>query len=298
MSNSSGPLPLKTLRLKALREEEMMFPVGASTSGVRRLQRRRPPSPPSRRKTKRGLREEGIMRRKRKGKPILQVLLIASLAINTTLSFVILANRNRMGQPTEKKESVATPAVITLEGATVESKVPTAASPVSQPRPLVAKKTVAPEATARRYAPARMESPSRERDEISFFPTPALYRLQRDTVLVTRRDGARILIPQGTLVRVAGISRDDRALVVSHRGNPDGLIARSSLEQIPDELAERVVPDSSAPLRKAMVNAPRRAADTSGPFRLSGGPYGGSIGLSGAQIFVGQNGQISGSLSR
>ena len=110
-----------------------MFPVGASTSGVRRLQRRRPPSPPSRRKTKRGLREEGIMRRKRKEKPILQVLLIASLAINTTLSFVVLANRNRMVQATERKESVAAPAVITLEGATVESKVPTAANPVSQP---------------------------------------------------------------------------------------------------------------------------------------------------------------------
>ena len=95
------------------------------------------------------------MRRKRKEKPILQVLLIASLAINTTLSFVVLANRNRMVQATEKKESVAAPAVITLEGATVESKVPTAASPVSQPAPLVAKKTVAPEATVRRIAPAR-----------------------------------------------------------------------------------------------------------------------------------------------
>ena len=39
----------------------------------------------------------------------------------------------------------------------------------------------------------------------------------RDTVLVTRRDGARILIPQGTLVRVAGITQDDKALVVSQR---------------------------------------------------------------------------------
>ena len=291
MSNSSGPLPLKTLRLKPLREEEMMFPVEASTSGVNRLQRRRPPSPPSRRKTKRGLREEDIM--KRKGKPILQVLLIASLAINTTLSFVILANRNRTGQPTERKDSVAAPAVVTLEGATVESKVPTAANPVSQPAPVVAKKTVAPEATVRKIAPARMESRSGERDEISFFPTPTLYRLQRDTVLITRRDGARILIPQGTLVRVAGISRDDKALILSRKGNPDGLIARSSLQQIPDE---RVV--SSAPLQNAMVNAPRRAADKSGPFRLSGGPYGGSIGLGSAQIYVGQNGQISGSLSR
>ena len=295
MSNSSGPLPLKMLRLKPLREEEMMFPVGASTSGVRRLQRRRPPSPPSRRKTKRGLREEGIMRRKRKGKPILQVLLIAALAINATLSFVVLANRNRMVQATERRETVAAPAVITLEGATVESKVPTAANPVSQSTPLVAKKKVAPEATVRREAPAKRETASSERDEISFFPTPSLYRLSRDTILVTRSNGARILIPQGTLVRVAGITPDDKALVVSRKGNPDGLIARSSLEQI---AYERVVPDSSASLQNAVINAPRRAADTSGPFRLSGGPHGGSIGLGGAQIFVGQNGQISGSLSR
>jgi hypothetical protein len=295
MSNSSSPLPLKTLRLKPLREEEMMFPMGASTSGVRRLQRRRPPSPPSRRKTKRGLREEDIMRRKRKGKPILQVLLIASLAINTTLSFVVLANR-RMRQPTAKKESVAAPAVITLEDATVESKVPTAANPGPLPNAsLDAKKTVAPKATVRRKAPAKRETASSERDEISFFPTPSLYRLQRDTVLVTRRNGARILIPQGTLVRVAGITPDDKALVVSRKGNPAGLISRSNLEQIADE---RVVPDSSASLQKATATAPRQAADTSGPFRLSGGPYGGSIGLGGAQIFVGPNGQVSGSLSR
>ena len=253
MSNSDGPWPLKSLRLKSLREEEVMSPVGASTSGVKRLQRRRPPSPPPRRKTKRGLREEGIMRRTRKEKPILQVLLIASLAINTTLGFVVLAKRNRMVQATERKEPVAAPAVITLEGATVESKGPTAANPASQKVPSVANKTAAPQATARRNAPAKMEAVSREREEISFFPKPALYRLSRDTVLTTRRDGARILIPQGTLVRVAGISRDDKALVVSRKGNPDGLIARSSLEQTPDEQA---APDSSAPLQKATANAP------------------------------------------
>ena len=63
------------------------------------------------------------MKRKRKEKPILQVLLIAALALNTTLSFVVLANRNRMAQPTEKKEPVPAPAVIMLEGATVEGLV-------------------------------------------------------------------------------------------------------------------------------------------------------------------------------
>ena len=235
------------------------------------------------------------MRRTRKEKPILQVLLIASLAINTTLGFVVLAKRNRMVQATERKEPVAAPAVITLKGATGEPKGPTAANPASQKVPSVANKTVAPQATARRNAPAKTETASWERDEISFFSTPALYRLSRDTVLTTRRDGARILIPQGTLVRVAGISRDDKALVVSRRGNPDGLIARSSLEQKPDEQA---APDSSAPLEKATANASARAADGSPRFRLSGGPNGGTIGLGDAQIFVGQNGQVSGSLSR
>jgi hypothetical protein len=35
MSNFSGPLPLKTLRLEPLREEELMSTVGASTGGVK-----------------------------------------------------------------------------------------------------------------------------------------------------------------------------------------------------------------------------------------------------------------------
>ena len=296
MSNSGGPLPLKTLRLKPLREEEMMSTVGASTGGVQKLQRRRPPPRPSRRKTKRSLREEGIMKRKRKEKPVLQVLLIAALALNTALSFVVLANRNRMAQPTEKKEPVPAPAVITLEGATVEGKPHAAANPASRPDAGVSpKRNHAPQAMARKTAPAKVESSSRGKDEIIFLPLAVLYRLTRDTILVTRRDGARILIPKGTVVRVAGITQDDKALVVSRKGNPDGLIATASLEAIPNE---QVTPGSSAPRQRATVNAPGRASDIPGPFRLSGGPYGGSIGLGGAQIFVGQNGQVSGSLSR
>src|SRR5216684_6883685 len=106
-----------------------MSPVGASTSGVKKLQRRRPPPPPPRRKTKWGLREEGMMNRKRKEKPVLQVLLIAALALNTTLSFVVLANRNRMTQLTERKDPVPAPAIITLEGATVDGNAQIAAVP-------------------------------------------------------------------------------------------------------------------------------------------------------------------------
>src|SRR6266545_410781 len=192
MSKSGGPLPLKTLRLKPLREEKMMSTVGASTGGVQKLQRRRPPPPPSRRKTKRSLRREGIMKRKRKEKPVLQVLLIAALALNTTLSFVVLANRNRMAQATEKKESVPAPAVITLEGATVEGKPHAEANPASRPDAGVRfNGTRAPEATSRKTAPAKVERSSRGKDEIIFLPSAVLYRLTRDTILVTRRDGAR-----------------------------------------------------------------------------------------------------------
>ena len=52
---------------------------------------------------------------------------------------------------------------------------------------------------------------------------------------------------------MGGITPDDKALVVSRKGNPDGLIARSSLEQIADE---QVAPDSSASLQNATVMLP------------------------------------------
>jgi hypothetical protein len=229
------------------------------------------------------------MKKKRKEKPVLQVLLIAALALNTTLSFVVLANRNRMAQATEKKDPVPAPAVITLEGATVEGKTQTRANPASRPDGASPRGTHPAGTTARKTAPAKIERLSRGKEEIIFFPSPVLYQLTRDTILVTRRDGARILIPKGTVVRVAGITHDDKALVVSRRGNPDGLIAAASLDVITDG---QTTAGSIAPTRRA------RGAEIPGRFRLSGGPYGGSIGLGGGQIFVGRNGQVSGSLSR
>ncbi len=296
MSNSSGAPPLKTLRLKPLREEEMVSQVGSSTSGVKKLQRRGTLPPLSRRNTNRGLREEGIMNRNRKEKPVLQVLLIAALALNTTLSFVVLANRNHTAQPTEKTEPVPAPAILMLEGASVEGKSQTAANPAPRPNPGVRfNGTHTPESTARKTIPAKVERSSKGKDEIIFLPAAVLYRLTRDTILVTRRDGARILIPKGTVVRVAGVTRDDKALVVSRKGNPDGLVATANLEAVLDE---RVTPGSSALTERATVNAPSRASYIPGPFRPSGRTYGGSIGLGGAQIFVGRNGQVSGSLIR
>ena len=111
------------------------------------------------------------MKKKRKEKPVLQVLLIAALALNTTLSFVVLANRNRMAQATEKKDPVPAPAVITLETATVEEKTHAAPTPASRPDAGVSPKgTRAPETTARKTAPAKIERPSRGKDEITFLP--------------------------------------------------------------------------------------------------------------------------------
>jgi hypothetical protein len=89
------------------------------------------------------------MKRRRKAKPVLHVLLIAALALNTTLSFVVLANRNRTAQPTEKKEPVPAPAVITLQGTMVDGKPHAAANPVSQPDAGRTERARAPEATAR-----------------------------------------------------------------------------------------------------------------------------------------------------
>ncbi len=153
------------------------------------------------------------MKRKRKEKPVLQVLLIAALALNTTLSFVALANRDRAARPTERTEAVPAPAVITLEGATVEGNTPTEANPAFRPDATVKfNGTRASQATVKKAAPAKVERTSRVKDEITFLPSPVLYRLTRDTVLVTRRDGARILIPRGTIVRVTGITHDDKAL--------------------------------------------------------------------------------------
>ena len=235
------------------------------------------------------------MRRTRKEKPILQALLLSSLAINTTVGLVVLARRNHLAQATEKKEPVAAPAVITLEGATVEPKVTVGPAPSVTANPPAAKKTVAPVAKEKSSGPAKTETVRQERDEISFLRAPALYRLSRDTILVTRRDGARIVIPQGTLVRVAGFTSNDRALVISQKGNPDGLVARSSLETVQDEAANH---QSSGSFHQATAPARNHTGYSPEPFRLSGGPHGGSIDFGGAQLHLGPTGQISGSLSR
>jgi hypothetical protein len=113
------------------------------------------------------------MKRKRKEKPVLQVLLIAALALNTTLSFVVLANRNRMAQATEKKDPVPAPAVITLETAAVEEKTHAAPTPASRPDAGVSPKgTRAPETTARKTAPARLSDRRGERMRLPFSRRP------------------------------------------------------------------------------------------------------------------------------
>ena len=114
------------------------------------------------------------MKRKRKEKPVLQVLLIAALALNTTLSFVVLANRNRMAQPTEKKEPVPAPAIITLEGATVEGNPQTAVNPASRPNAGVNSKRAHALHSQRRGRLLLQKSRKRrgQKTRLSFSPRP------------------------------------------------------------------------------------------------------------------------------
>jgi general secretion pathway protein A len=72
----------------------------------------------------------------------------------------------------------------------------------------------------------------RERDPITFLPSPTLYRVARDTTLVTKEDGTRHAILKGTKVQVVGFTRENEAFVVSRRGNPDGFVPKANLEEV------------------------------------------------------------------
>ncbi|TMA10386.1 MAG: hypothetical protein E6J89_10610 [Deltaproteobacteria bacterium] len=70
------------------------------------------------------------------------------------------------------------------------------------------------------------------KDPVIFLPSPILYRVVRDTTLVTKADGVRLSILKGTKVNVAGFTRENRAFVVSRWGNPDGFVPKANLEEV------------------------------------------------------------------
>lgn len=248
-----------------------------------------------------------MKRSRRKEKPLLYVLLIAALALNTTMSFVVLANRNRvMSQPRIAEPQAETAAQIKPENTEpprVDKKTGVTSEILSRPEQVTnrkpAKKAEPPKAEGRGSSPSKVENVAREEMEVVFLPSPILYRVARDTTLVTRRDGTRVLIPKGTKVHVTGFTRDDKALVVSRRGNPDGFIPKASIEEVREERERTVLP--LTPPKATGNPGSRYGGNFPGSLptpRISGGPHGGSIGFGPAYIYVSRNGQISGSFSR
>ena len=274
----------------------MVSPVGSSTGGVQKLQRRGTPPPLSRRKTKRGLREEDTTMRKsrRKEKPLLYTLLIMALVLNSTMAFVLLANRDRLISPPPK--TAAEPRASSLSSRPSEvgkdkaiPRVASVRSSVSRRKAEKGPGAVKPAAMA--SAPAKTERLERK-EKIIFLPRPGLYRLRRDTVLVTRKNGTRILIPKGTMVRVAGFTKGDRAFVVSRRGKPEGFIPKTALGVMTEE-KQTVAP---SPVSSGATRG--SASPKAKLVRVAGGPYGGSVAIGRAYIYVSRTGQVSGSVSR
>ena len=232
---------------------------------------------------------------RRKEKPLLYTLLIMALVLNSTMAFFLLANRDRLiSQPAK---AAAEPGVSSLSSRPSEMEKKKAISgAVSRPagtqgrRPERRLGVVKSVAVAN--APVKKEGAERK-NKIVFFLSPRLYRLTRDTILVTRKDRTRIIIPKGTVVRVAGFADGDRALVVSRRGKPDGYVPRGALVDVADE-KETV---TSSPIRSE-ARGRSVSPKTNLPTRVAGGPYGGSIALGPAYIYVSRTGQVNGSFSR
>ncbi len=229
----------------------------------------------------------------RKEKPLLYTLLIMALVLNSTMAFVLLANHDRLiSQPAK---AAAKPIVSAASPKRPEMKkkkiIPRVASArVSRRKAGKGPGAVKPAAIA--SAPAKTQG-LEKKEEIIFLPTPRLYRLRRDTILVTRKDGTRILIPKGTMVRVAGFTKGDRAYVVSRRGKPEGFIPKTALGVMTEE--KQTVTPSLVPSGATRGSASPKAKL---PVRVAGGPYGGTVAIGRAYIYVSRTGQVSGSISR
>jgi hypothetical protein len=101
--------------------------------------------------------------------------------------------------------------------------------------------------------PLSTQTARKEKTPIIFLPSPILYRVARDTTLVTK-NGTRHTILKGTKVHVAGFTRDDNVFVVSRLGNPDGFIPRSSLEEVSLERRDTTKPPTEASPRWRLEN--------------------------------------------
>jgi hypothetical protein len=301
MDKSANTPTLKRLRLKPLREEDMVSRVGPSTGGVQGRRRRRTPPPQSRGKTKRGLQEDA-MKKSQERSPVLYVLLMMALVVNSTASLTLLLNRSKLVNPPTMAE--IEPQTVSNRGENTEpvraeKKAETVAAVLSRAETI--SERPAAKAQARRViASNETKAPgptprAREEDKITLLPNAVPYLVIKSTTLVTREHSQRIFLPKGTKIHVAGLTQGGKALVVSRNGNPDGFVPGWAIEEIKNEEGKPPSPMAyGTPESSGNSNLPGSLPTP----RVSAGPYGGSIGLGPAYIYVGRDGQVSGSFSR
>jgi len=240
--------------------------------------------------------------------PVLHALLIMALALNSAMSFTLLVNRSKPATPPVMAAAQPLPATDREESnelATADKKAEAISEVLS--RAETAARKPAKRAQAARVA--RVNAPDEARpgsqtarvqeERVILLPKTVPYRATKSTTLVTKEGGQRIFLPNGTKVHVAGLTQSGKALVVSKQGNPDGFVPGWAIEEIKEE-------EGNPPLS---LGSPRGYGNpgslrnehlfSSLPTpRVSAGPYGGSIGIGPAYIYVGRNGQVSGSFSR
>jgi hypothetical protein len=246
------------------------------------------------------------MKKKSQGRsPVLYVLLIMALVVNSTASLTLLFNRSKLANPPAMAE--VQPETVSNRGENNEpvkadKKAETVAAVLSEPETITEKPVAKAQATRATRANASHETKApgptakaQEEDKITLLPNALPYLVIKSTTLVTREGGERIFLPKGTKIHVAGLTQSGKALVVSRNGNPDGFVPGWAIEEIKNE--EGQPPSPMAYGSPGSLGNGNLFGSLPTP-RVSAGPYGGSIGLGPAYIYVSRDGQVSGSFSR
>lgn len=236
--------------------------------------------------------------------PVLYVLLIMALVVNSTASLTLLFNRSKLANPPAMAEQ---PAAVSNRGENNEpvkadKKAETVAAVLSRPETITEKPAAKARATRAARVNASQETKAltrtaraQEEEKVTLLPNAVPYLVIKSTTLVTREGGERIFLPKGTKIHVAGLTQSGKALVVSRNGNPDGFVPGWAIEEIKNE--EGQPPSPMAYGSPGSLGNGNLFGSLPTP-RVSAGPYGGSIGLGPAYIYVSRDGQVSGSFSR
>ena len=127
-------------------------------------------------------------------------------------------------------------------------------------------------------------------NHVIFLPKQQIYIITIDTTLTTR-DGKTISLQRGTRVHVVGFTQT-KAFIVSRKGHPDGFVKKAVIVAVKEDEVE-----ARSPLVSPKTgNREARQHPLPRP-RISGGPYGGSIGVGPANIHINRKGKVIPSIS-